>query len=527
MKLSTKQQIETKFMLAFEGKTARPEMLALLRERNIAGFTLFRPHNYESPEQIRTLTDTLQRAASEGGHAHLLIATDQEGGQLNAMGEGTTHFAGNMALGATHDPELARKVGRAIGLELAAMGVNVNYAPICDINTNPANPSLGIRAISDDPALTAEIAAALVNGLQSAGVAATLKHFPGKGAAKVDSHYQMPLIDHTRARLDAHELIPFKAALAAAAKLIMTGHFAIPALSGTNEVPATLSRAVMHDFLRGKLGFEGLVITDALDMGAIAQGAGQLIDVIAAARADVDLLLLTADQEVQKRLLAGLQLAYSRGLIADHHLAASAERIAALRQWMGTQTRPSPDVVGCPEHRALARELAERSITLVRDHAGLLPLDIPADARILVVMPEPKDLTPADTSSHVTPTLAAALRKHHPQVDEIITKHSPTDEEISAIKEKLPNYQLLIAGTLSASMNSEQAALVNTVLEADEPTITVALRTPYDLSVYPRSQTHLCTYSILPESMDALAAALWGKIPFQGRLPVQASFLER
>src|SRR5690606_23489233 len=142
-----------KFMLAFEGRTPPERVLDWIAERKVGGFSLFRPHNYDTPAQVRALTSALQRAARAAGQAPLLIATDQEGGQLTAMGEGTTQFAGNMALGATRDPELARRVGRAIGLELAAMGVNINYGPVLDLNTNPRNPALGMRGFGDEPRL--------------------------------------------------------------------------------------------------------------------------------------------------------------------------------------------------------------------------------------------------------------------------------------------------------------------------------------------------------------------------------------
>jgi beta-N-acetylhexosaminidase len=508
-------------MLAFEGYEVPQRIRDWLGERPSAGFTLFRSLNVQNPAQVRALTAELQAIAAQANQPPLIIAADQEGGQLNALGEETTLFPGNMALGATRDAALARQVGQAMGRELAALGVNVNYAPDCDINTHPHNPACGIRSFGDDPALAAEIAAALVAGMQAEGVAATIKHFPGKGEAKVDSHYAMPLIDHSRERLDAVELRPFRAAIAAGAKLVMTGHFAIPALTGSLELPATLSRAVMRDFVRDELGFDGIVITDALDMGAISQGAGQIVDVITAVRAEVDLLLLTNNEEVQERLYAGLQLAISRGLIDETHLKPSLARIMALKRWVANAPQPPLDVVACAEHQALAQTVANRSVTLVRNDAGLLPLRLEPDAHIAVIMPRPKDLTPADTSSFITPTLAAAVRAHHPHVDEFITSHPPTAAEIASLREKAAGYDLLIVGTLSASMDEMQAELVNGLLETAVPTLTIALRTPYDLTVYPQAQTHVCTYSILPASMRALAAALFGEIPFQGRLPVQ------
>jgi beta-N-acetylhexosaminidase len=511
-----------KFMLAFEGVAEPPAYLMdWIRTRPLGGFSLFRPFNYQTPEQVRALTSWLQWTARQAGQPPLLIATDQEGGQLVAMGHGATAFAGNMALAATRDADLARRVGRAIGLELAAMGININYGPVSDLNTNPANPALGIRSMGDDPALAAGLVAATVEGLQSAGVAATLKHFPGIGEAAVDSHHGLPVIHHSTERLEQVEVRPFRAGVEAGAHLLMTGHFALPALSGSDELPSTLSRAVMNDYARGSLGFGGVTISDALDMGAITQGAGQIIDVIAAARAGVDLMLVMAGQEVQERLYGGLRLALSRGLLNPSDLSDSVARILALKEWAAAQEQPDIEVVGCLEHRRLERELAERSLTLVRDEAGLLPLHLPADARIAAVMPRPADLTPADTSSYVTPQLADALRTFHPYVDEFVTAHAPAAAEIAALREALADYDLIVLGTVSASMEPAQAALANALLALGTPVVTAALRTPYDLAVYPTAGTHLCTYSIHPMSLDALAAALFGELEPTGKLPVQ------
>lgn len=515
-----KETLGYKLMLAFAGEEAPERIMKWVAERPLAGFTLFRPLNVKNPAQVRALTAELQALAAKNGRPPLLFAADQEGGQLVALGADTTHFPGNMALAAARDPDLTYRVGQAIGREMAAMGVHINYAPNCDINTNPNNPAAGIRTFGDDPALAAEMVGAMVSGLQAAGVAATMKHFPGKGEAKVDSHYAMPVIDHSRERLEQMELRPFRAAVAAGVKLAMTGHFALPILTEKPDLPATLSRAVMHDFLRHEVGFDGVTITDALDMGALTQGAGQIIDVITAVRAEVDLLLTTNQPDVQERIYAGLQLAYGRGLIEDRHLEKSVARIMTLKQWAGQQPQPPLDVVGCAEHRALEAEAARRSVTLVRDTANLLPLRLPESARIAVIMPQPKNLTPADTSEFVTPTLGTAVRHYHARVDEFITPHDPADGDIAALREKAAGYDLLIIGTISASMNPAQTALTNELLGLGVPAITVALRTPYDLTVYPQAETYLCTYSILEPSMRALAAGLWGERPFVGKLPV-------
>jgi len=522
---SYKELLGYKLMLAFEGMTPPPHVEEWLSTRSIAGFTFFRAFNVQNPAQLRELTDALQRIAKQSGRPRLLIAADQEGGQFIGLGDQPTQFPGNMALAAARNPDLTREVGIAIGRELAAMGVNINYAPVCDVNTNPSNPGLGIRSFGDDPALVASMAAAMVEGLQAAGIASTLKHFPGAGDGSVDSHFGLPILNHNRERLDQTEFVPFRAGIEAGTKLIMTGHFAIPALTGTTEVPATIARAVMHDLLRDQWGFEGVTITDALDMGAITQGAGQIIEVIAAVRAGVDLMLLTRDPEVYERLDEGLKLAYSRGLIDASHVDQSVQRILELKEWVSQQPQPDLDVVGCAEHQKLARRVGEQALTLVRNDEGLIPLHLDTNARIAAIMPQPIDLTPADTSSYVKPGLAAALRAYHSHVDEFITSQSPTESEIAALKERAAEYDLLVIGTISASMQPEQATLVKELLALNIPTVTLALRTPYDIAAYPESHTHICTYSIQETALSALAAGLWGDIPFSSKLPVQIAGL--
>ncbi len=504
-------------MLSFDGIEAPPEVLSTIAGCDVSGVTLFRHRNYRDPTQITELTATLQASRRAGDP--LLIATDQETGQFMAIGDPATGFAGNMALGAAADPELTRRVGKAIGVELRALGINVDYAPVADVNTNPANPALGIRSFGDDPAVVARHVAAMVNGLQSTGVAATMKHFPGKGDAHTDSHHELPVLGHDRHRLKAVELVPFKAAIAAGVKLAMTGHFALPALTGSDELPGTLAHEVLTTLLRDELSFEGVVITDALDMKALTQGTAQIIDVVAAVRAGVDLLLLTAEPGMQERISTGLQLALSRRLIDPAMLEPSYERIADLRAWVGKFPNPPLDVVGSKAHRDLAKEVAERSITVVRNADDVLPLR-PGDGTVLTVQPEPTDLTPADTSSFESPGLADALRRHHPNVDEMVIPHRPDPATIAAATERAVHAEVAVIGTVAASLEPAQADLVRAVLATGTPTVTIAMRTPYDLAAYPEARTHLATYSISRPSLEAAAAVVFGTLVPTGKLPV-------
>ena len=520
-------------MLAFEGERVPARIVERLGTAPAAGVTLFRHLNVRTPGQVRELTGELQRAASSRGVAvpldaggagggPLLIAADQECGQFLALGDGSTAFAGNMALGAIDDVTLTERVGCAIGLEARAMGVNVVYAPVLDIASNPANPALGIRAFGDDPELVVRHGVAMVRGLQSAGVAATVKHAPGAGEAATDPHHGGATVSAVRDELERREFVPFRAAFAAGARMAMSGHFAVPAVSGRADLPATLARNVMTDLLRRDLGFDGVTISDALDMRALAQGPDQAVDVIAAVRAGVDLLLAAADPEALARIERTLVRAADRELFDPAELAATERRVAALRGWL-REMLPHPDlgVVGGTAHHALADEVAARSITAVADPRRLLPLTPGRTGRILAIQPQPTDLTPADTSSTVRPALAAALRRYHADVEELIVDIEPDAASIAAARDRAAAADVVVIGTVDAHRLTSQLGLVEAIAATGTPTIAVAMRGPWDAAAYPRSVSSLATYSILPGSLGALAAVLFGETQAPGRLPVR------
>ncbi len=518
--MDTKSLIGQKLLLAFDGKELTPDITSAIKNYKPAGLTFFRSLNIDNPTQVRRLTESLQRLAREFGLPPLLIATDQEGGQLMAIGEGSTPLPGNMALGATGSVGLARKAGEVLGRELAAMGVNVNYAPSCDVNINPQNPVIGIRSFGEDPDAVAQLASAVIEGIQLQGVAATAKHFPGHGDTYGDSHHGLPSVPHTLERLQGVEFPPFQAAIAADVKLMMTAHLALPAIDGPDAPPATLSHRILTDLLREELGFKGVIVTDAMDMKAIRQGNALGEDAIRAVTAGADLLLLTSNPDDQRRVYESLQQAAQSSTLDSQAITASVERILSLKHWLEEHPQPELSAVGCAEHQAIANEIAERSITLVRDDANLLPLRLKPEQRIAVIIPQPVDLTPADTSSYVTPQLGAALQQYHSYVDEFVISYAPEAKETTSLLERLQGYDLLIIGTLNAFASLGQAELVRQAIKLGIPSIVVALRLPYDLTVFPRVETYLCTYSILEPSMQALATALFGKIEFKGKLPV-------
>lgn len=503
---------------AFDGSEPPPWLLRRVAAGQAHGVTVFLRANARDAGQLTRLTQRLHSAAPSG--LPLLIGADQEGGQLVGLGHDTTRFPGAMALGAADDTALTEDVAAATALELRALGITVCYAPVCDLALRPDNVSLGTRVFGSDPAHVGRHAAAFTRGLRGAGVAATPKHFPGFGAVDADPHYRLGVVHAERDVLEARELAPFRAAFRAGAGMVMSAHVALPAITGDGALPATVSREVMHDLLRRELGFRGVSITDAMDMKAVAQGIAGVVDSIVALRAGVDLLLLTPDRAAQRRLEEGLRQAALRGLISGARMRASHGRLMRLRRWLSRFAWPPRDVVRSDAHRGLARRAAAAAITLVRDEAGLLPLRPGPGERIVVITPAPRELTPADSSADEPLALADAIRRHHADVVDLRVGTEPGVEEIAIAQNAASVAQVAIVATMATNVQPSQARLVEAILDTGTPTVTVAMRTPYDLADYPRSATHLCSYAIVPASVGATADALFGQAPIGGRLPV-------
>jgi beta-N-acetylhexosaminidase len=491
--------------------------------------SLFRARNVESPAQLRRLSGALQ-AARPAGDPPLLIAIDQEGGQLQAIGDPATAWPGALALAATGSTRLARQTGVAIGAELAALGVNVNFAPVCDLLDDPRNPVMGTRTFGDEPGLGSRLVAAFVRGIESTSVAATLKHFPGHGAVAADSHVSLPVLEIDVATLRSRELLPFRSGVAAGAHLAMPGHLAVPAVTGSRSRPATFAPEIVHGLLRDELGFRGVTVTDALDMGALTP-FGRLPELAVLAAAAGNDLLLTAhaadDLDAAFEALAG---ALRSGAIDPAAARASAARVRRLRRWFDRPAaQPALSVVGSSEHLALAIETADRSVTRLRDRLRLLPLA--AGRRLIVIAPPPTDLTPADTSSYLRLGPAEALGEAGFAIEDHVISMNPSTDEIQAILAAVAgrtgegegggSAPAVVVGTIDALVHSGQAHLVEALVGAGLPVVAVALRTPVDLLAYPSIGTAIATYGSQEPSLRAMAAALAGRVPFRGRLPVR------
>lgn len=312
----------------FTGTTAPDWLLRRLGE-GLASVGLF-GRNITSPGQLAALTARLRAE-----HEDVLVAIDEEGGDVTRLEVRTgSSFPGNHALGAVDDVDLTRAVAFALGRRLAECGVNLNWAPSADVNANPSNPVIGVRSFGADPGLVARHTAAYVTGLQAAGVAACTKHFPGHGDTAVDSHLSLPRIDADRSLVDSRDLAPFRAAIAAGSRAIMSAHILVPALDP--DLPATLSHGILTDLLRGELGYDGLIVTDGMEMRAIAGTYGIEHGSVLALAAGADAICVgggLADEETVRRLRDALVTAVRDGDLPEERLADAANRVRALAKW--------------------------------------------------------------------------------------------------------------------------------------------------------------------------------------------------
>ncbi|MEV0714790.1 glycoside hydrolase family 3 protein [Asanoa sp. NPDC050611] len=312
--------------------TTPPDWVRRWLGEGLGGVALF-ARNVRDPQQVAALT-----AALRAERADVLVAVDEEAGDVTRFESRTgSSRPGNLALGAVDDVALTQEVAHDLGRELAAAGVNLDYAPDADVNNNPDNPVIGVRSFGADPALVARHTAAWIAGLQAAGVAACAKHFPGHGDTAVDSHHDLPRIPRDRAGLDAVELLPFRAAIAAGVQAVMTGHLLVPAIDPT--LPATLSRSVLTGLLRDELGFEGAVITDGMEMRGLVDQFGFETAVVAALAAGADAICVggdNADEATAERLRAAIAGAVVSGQLAEDRLVEAAKRVEHLAAWAAT-----------------------------------------------------------------------------------------------------------------------------------------------------------------------------------------------
>jgi beta-N-acetylhexosaminidase len=510
---------------ALYGVDTPAEVIAKYRPGGVIYFDTGRgADNLRDPRQIATLSNGLQTAATGlPARIPLLISTDQEGGSLVVrLPAPATAMPGNMALGAGRSAADAYRSAEVIGAELAAAGINQNYAPVADVNVNPANPVIGIRSIGEDPELVARLVSAQVDGYHAGGVATVAKHFPGHGDTAVDSHFNLPEITHTREQLEAIDLPPFRAAIARGADTIMTAHVVLRSVDPSGA-PATMSRPILTGLLRGELGYDGLIVTDALDMRGATAAYPPDVAPVAAFKAGADMLVLAPRMDLAYAAVLG---AVQRGDISLRRLDESVYRILRLKFQRGLFGNPFVDagravaVVGAPGHLAAAQSITRKTTTLVRNDSGLLPLSS-----------APRDVLVTGWGVTTTRLIGEAIARRGQTVTVAETGLTPTQARIDQVAALASGRQLVVVSTNNAAgvnattglptpSAAAQQALVAALVATGTPVVVSGMRNPYDVSRLPTVSTYLATYGYTAHAIESLTGVLFGEINPSGRLPV-------
>lgn len=522
--MTLEEKIGQVLVIGFQGTELNAPAREMIEQYHIGGVILY-ARNLHSPLQVAALTSGLQQTAMNSGQPGLLISIDQEGGHVTRLTEklGFTEFPGAMALAATGDVKNARWVAQALAVEMKAVGINVNLAPVLDVNNNPANPIIGIRSFGSDPHRVAEFGVAYLEGLQSEGLLAFGKHFPGHGDTGLDSHIALPLVPHDRDRLEAVEFVPFQAAMQHNIAGIMSAHITFPAVDPTPGLPATLSAHVLTGLLRDEMDYDGLLITDALEMGALSENDYPAPRAAALAlQAGADLLLFTYSNDQPQTAHALIMDWVQNGQIPESRLDQAVRRILQAKRDFNLLTPTLVDVealatqVNTEEHHALSRAIAIQSITLVRDEAHLLPIE-PESPLLIVEPPLARGLGRALHTSAIEGNTAT-------EVAFIEVGENPTGTEIqSVLTGARDGHGITIVAVNAVAQHPQQVALVQALLDAGYPTIVVAIHSPYDLLAFPAAPTCLASYGFNPPAQQALVAVFTGQASPQGQLPVELS----
>jgi beta-N-acetylhexosaminidase len=534
--MTLEEKLGQMFLLAFSGD--RLDEARLLFEQHFVGAAYISNENVPSPAAAIKLVKAVQGyAASTRLQIPLILGVDQEGA-WSVMTPGSCPGPGNLALGATGGAEDAYAMYEVIAQELNAVGLNTLLAPCADCNSNPHNSIIGMRSFGEAPELVGQMTAAAVRGAKAGGVIATLKHFPGHGDTRLDSHRGLPTVERGRDELRRIDLHPFAAGIQAGAEMVMTAHIRFPALDP--EHPATLSSIILQDVLRGELGFSGVIVSDSMNMKAMLAHYPPAESALRAFAAGVDLLMLAEEHyshdaatylRSQTALLNAVRGAVEDGRLPLTRIEDAARRVLALKRahgWWPGVTRPEPSVieVGSAAHTGVELTVARHAVALLRDRAGHIPLA--ADAPLTLVnttlrrsyagLGATRGIGPNQTIPAFD-TFAAAMGVAFPQAgslpaEDVLAGALPPTGLIVAVTENYP-----LPGT-DFPQDSQREVIARLHSAAPDRLVVVALRDPYELESLPDVGTYLCSFSFRPCAAQAAAEVLAGKGPPAGRSPV-------
>ena len=519
--------------LAPTGSRAAVRARAMVEDHQVGGIIV----SVGSPTEVAAKLNWLQSLSE----LPLLVGSDLEAGAgyrfdgivhvpTNISLGGATRFPALMAVGASGDPGMAYEMGRVTALEARAIGVHVPFAPVLDVNNNPENPVINVRSFGEDPEQVATLGEAFVRGIQEHGAIATAKHFPGHGDTGVDSHIDLPVIQVGRERMDSVELLPFRRAVDAGLGAVMTAHITVPDITGP-RTPATLSPAVMSGLLRDEMRFGGLLFTDAMDMAAVDRLFGRGEAAVLAIEAGADVILMPPDLAAAR---AGIVGAVEAGRLAEERIDQSVLRILRAKERLRLHRERTVDlsrireVVGVEAHVAVARRVANRSVTVLKDERALLPLRGTPGARVYsVTYRRPNDLRAGRTFN-------ARLRETYGRLRSTYVDPEATEDEYSAILSRARASALTIVSlhvdvrTASGSVALPEPAVdfVKALARTRTPAIVVAFGNPYLLAEFPEVGTYMTAWSGVPVAERAAVDAILGRIAVSGRTPTRIATFE-
>lgn len=497
--MEIREMLGQKLVFGFHGTQLTEEFKALIRRYKIGNVILFL-RNVESASQLRQLCSDIQTLIREETGYPAFIIIDQEGGMVSRLPEDAVDVPGAMALAATGDPENARLASEITIRQLRGLGANFNMAPVLDVNSNPANPVIGVRSFGDDPERVAAFGCASIAPYENSGVLCCVKHFPGHGDTAVDSHLGLPRVDKTEEELEQLELIPFRRAIAAGAPAVMMSHVLFPNIAD-DQLPCTMSRRMVTDLLRNKLGFRGLVLTDCMEMLAIQKHYGTPQGVVAAIRAGVDLAEISSRMDLEEASAKAVNEAAARGELNLQEIQESVERILKFKQQLFT----APDAALCnlQRDRQAAWNMSRQAVTQV----GGNPFR--ADEKSFFCGCADYRVSGAANEDGKKATFPEFMAQHF-GARCLLTSKDPTEEEIQEAVRQAAGAEKIVLGTCNGHLFAGQQQLVAALSRLQKPMAVVALRNPYDLSGLPERLWRLCSYDYDAPALAGVAEVLSG-----------------
>ncbi len=516
--MTLEEKIGQVVICGFHGTIPNDEINTLIKRYHLGNLILFK-RNVESPKQLKELTSSLQDMAK----IPLLIAIDQEGGVVTRLTEPFTVFPGNMATAATGNPKNAYLTDLIMAKEMRAVGVNWDLAPVVDVNDLPENPGIGVRSYSDDPEVVVKFALEFTKGLHDGGVAACAKHFPGKGHSARDAHLEMPKVDRDRETLERIELLPYRRSIEFGIDSIMPSHVYYPALCEKKDLPATLSEAVMSLLLKGEMKFEGVVLTDDLEMKGITNALSASDAALLSFKAGADILMICHTFEEQIKAFEKIEEGVRSGEIPVERLNDAVRRVLKLKKSIGLLDGKFmiDNEIGSSESSNIAREIARHSITLGQNSDGLF--ERLGENPILLVLPSNATLVKVEEKiGDGISEIEGAFKEHKGvHVESIYVSAKPSFEERRKVLSKIQGFKgTILLGTLNAHIVPEMKALLDEVVShRPKDTIVVALRNPYDCFL-PGVRNSVALYNYTRLSQRVFVEILLNKEKFMGKFPL-------